>query len=150
MRVMFSRKMQRFLAAHQGMSGCWEFDTWRDKDGYCRTKVNGKQVRAHRVAFVMTNGPVADGVNVLHSCDNPPCCRPDHLFAGSQKDNAADCMAKGRFVRGEKNGVAKLTEDQVRAIRADKRRQFDIAADYGIDQTTVSTIKTRRHWGHVR
>lgn len=84
--------------------GCWEWTG--NRSGGTRTApygrfqrtVNGKLqiVRAHRYAYEITYGPIPDGLRVLHRCDNPPCCRPDHLFLGTDLDNALDKKAKGR------------------------------------------------------
>jgi hypothetical protein len=112
---------------------------------------------------MLTNGPIPDGLFVCHSCDNRPCCNPAHLWLGTTDDNMADMVAKGRSAsgdrswshqhpetqRGEQNGHSILTEDQVRAIRADTRSQAAIGADYGIAQAHVSRIKLRQNWKHV-
>lgn len=116
----------------------------------------GKGVYAHRAAWEIANGPIPDApaILVLHKCDNPSCINPDHLFLGDYVDNALDMVAKGRATRapqeGEKNNHAKLTEDQVRAIRSDMRKLSEIATDFGIGQSTASQIRTRKLWPHVR
>ena len=87
-------------------SGCREFTGRTDRDGYGRLKHHGKPDAAHRVAWELTNGPIPDGLGVLHHCDNPPCCQTDptegypdgHLFLGTTADNMADKAAKGRTV----------------------------------------------------
>ena len=78
---------------------CLEFDGYRDKKGYGRLGAGDgtkRVVLAHRLAYELAHGTVPDGLCVLHSCDNPPCCRPDHLFLGTRVDNNADMRAKGR------------------------------------------------------
>jgi hypothetical protein len=82
-------------------AGCWEWQGGRKGRGEYGTVeiyLNGKRVRvfAHRVAWGLTHGPIAEGLCVLHHCDNPPCVRPDHLFLGTPQDNADDMVAKGR------------------------------------------------------
>jgi hypothetical protein len=89
-------------------------------------------------------------MHVLHRCDNPPCINPDHLFLGTHRDNMKDRDKKKRAVKGERHASAKLTAQQVRAIRLDQREQEVIAAEYGISQTSVSAVKRRRLWRHVR
>ena len=76
--------------------GCLEFSGQRDKDGYGRIQIEDYPHGTHRVAFELAYGPVPEGLKVLHHCDNPPCCNPEHLFAGTTKNNTDDMRAKGR------------------------------------------------------
>jgi hypothetical protein len=148
-RIYHANQMRAFLAAHAGIEGCWIWPHWKDRDGYGRTTFHQKTAIAHRIAYVLTYGPIPLGVYVLHRCDTPPCCNPHHLFLGTQRENCADAKSKDRHTRGERNGSSKLTPTQVIAIRADRRRQIDIAATYNIRQTTVSEIKLRHRWSHL-
>lgn len=75
---------------------CIEWQGGRDRDGYGTTLYQGKKQRAHRVAWQRIHGPIPDGLNVLHKCDNPPCVNVGHLFLGTQRRNVEDMMAKGR------------------------------------------------------
>lgn len=86
----------RFWAKVRKSDGCWPWIKSRQPYGYGRFNYQGKQVQAHRVAWILTNGPIPDDLCVLHSCDNPPCCNPDHLFLGTKGDNNRDCIRKGR------------------------------------------------------
>ena len=72
--------------------------------------------RVHRVAWALFRGPIPKGMCVLHYCDNRPCCNPDHLYLGTNANNTADMLARGRESRGERSGQAKLTETQARDI----------------------------------
>lgn len=81
---------------HADLSPCVEWEGARHPQGYGRTWVDGKSRRAHRVAWEETNGPIPEGMWVLHKCDNPPCVNIDHLFLGTAKDNAQDTVQKGR------------------------------------------------------
>lgn len=112
-------------------------------------------------------GPIPDGMLVCHRCDNPPCVRPDHLFLADHAGNIADSTAKGRRAAGERNGMrthplikrgelnghATLTADQVREIRvryaAGGVRQVDLATAFGVPQTQISRIVRGTAWGHV-
>jgi hypothetical protein len=141
--------MADFFTQNIGNPGCWEYPSGRDRDGYARYKQAAMPQRAHGAAYVTAHGPLPMGHYACHSCDNPPCCNPDHLFAGTPKMNYADARAKGRHTRGERQGLHKLTEDQIRAIRADARTQVAIAAEYGVWQPTVSAIKRGKTWGHL-
>jgi hypothetical protein len=87
-------------------SGCWEWRLRKDAGGYGRLKIqmgsrsSFRMEAAHRYAYSIFVGPIPDGMNVLHRCDNPPCCNPDHLFVGTQQDNMRDMHAKGRGPKG--------------------------------------------------
>jgi hypothetical protein len=132
------------------INGCWNCRGYKDKDGYSQTTLNGKRMGSHRAAYIIAYGPFPKDLYVLHKCDNPACVNPDHLFLGTAKDNYDDAASKGRAVKGSKNGQSKLTNQQVLEIRKDTRRQIDIAAQYGILQTTVSAIKTGQNWRHLQ
>ncbi|KKM02552.1 hypothetical protein LCGC14_1783330 [marine sediment metagenome] len=78
------------------MNECWVWTGTRQSQGYGILYVEGEPVLAHRFAWAFENGPVPEGIQVLHHCDNPPCTRPSHLFLGTQKDNMQDMANKGR------------------------------------------------------
>lgn len=128
-------------------SGCWEFanNSFR---GYGAFWLDGKNVFAHRVAYALFVGPVGDSC-VLHSCDNPRCVRPAHLFLGDRALNNLDAVLKQRHAFGERNGHTKLSAKKVAAIRADDSAQASIARKHGINPCHVSRIKSgkRRHLG---
>jgi len=133
------------------ISGCWIWQRCRGRDGYGTIKFAKKMCRAHRLSWQHHYGPIPKNKFVLHTCDNPPCINPSHLFLGTNMDNARDKIVKGRGadLKGEMNGFAKLTATDVLAIRRDMRLQREIAADYGIGQPNVSGIKNRKSWAHV-
>lgn len=135
---------------------CWEWQAGRhDKMGYGAFLIGRRSCLSHRVAYQLTNGDIPKGLYVLHSCDNPPCCNPAHLFLGTYQDNNRDKARKGRANPpfGEREPNHKLTEADVRQIRqryaAGNVRQRDIAADYGISQRLVSLIVRREAWRHI-
>jgi hypothetical protein len=135
-------------------SGCIEWTGSSDTKGYGQLRVDRKLIKAHRYAVERINGPIPSGMVVMHACDNPKCVNIDHLRVGSQKQNVHDMDLKGRRInkhpKGETHKNAKLTDDDVRAIRRDTRRQIDIAATYGVAQTVVSKIKLHQAWRHVK
>lgn len=100
-------------------NGCMEWSACRDGCGYGMFLLNGKYRRAHRVAWEMRHGPIPDGLNCLHKCDNPPCVNPDHLWLGTQKDNVCDMMKKGRDRKafGDRNASRLYPERRPRGDR---------------------------------
>jgi hypothetical protein len=132
-------------------TGCWLWLGATSRGGYGAAKRNQKQWAAHRLMWTLQRGPIPEGLNVLHRCDTPLCVNPDHLFLGTNADNTADMRQKGRgrSAPGEAQGGAKLTADQVRAIRADPRPGVAVARGYGITPSSVTLIKQRKNWRHV-
>jgi len=137
-------------------NSCWEWKGRVGKNGYGTfTLARGFPRGAHCVAYELAYGEnVPEGIEVCHTCDNPICVRPEHLFLGTHADNAADMVAKGRGVSprlsGESNPSAKLTEKQVQNIRASyifgQVTQRDIAEQFGISQQQVSNIVNGKKW----
>ncbi len=80
-------------------SGCWEWQGFRHKPPrhYGDTSYRGKKMASHRMAYIVSKGPIPKGMLVMHTCDNPPCCNPDHLKLGTHLENMADCRAKNRY-----------------------------------------------------
>ena len=128
-------------------SGCWNWDRSLDPYGYGQANFCGKETRAHRVSFALHHfHDIPAGLCVMHSCDNRRCVNPAHLALGTNADNTADRVAKGRTVKS----AAKITPEMVLAIRADSRTNVAIAADYGINDRSVSNIKLGKCWAEVR
>ena len=102
-------------------TGCWLFVGFLNGDGYGRLWADGRSRTAHRVAYEAYVGPIAPGLGVLHRCDTPACCNPDHLFAGTQATNRLDCIAKCRDARGDRNGARRRPERLARGERHGSR-----------------------------
>lgn len=141
----------RFWARVRKGDGCWEWTGARTRHGYGWVTIGGKPGRAHRWAYIFAVGPIPDGMHILHSCDNPPCCRPDHLHVGTHAENMIEMSQRGRAGRpiGEMSGKAKLTWPEVedirwRAARGEHRKA--IAARYGIGTSTVDGIVSGARW----
>lgn len=138
----------------RGDDECWPWLAMRDRDGYGKFGLSaGRMVPAHRVALALNVGVIAADEQACHRCDNPPCCNPRHLFAGSIADNAADRNAKGRQPRGARHGMHKLSDAdviEVRSLLAAGLSQTAIAARFGVKQPTISDIKTGRKWSTER
>ena len=110
---------------------------------------------AHRLAYIVTHGSIPEGLDVLHTCDNPPCFNPRHLFAGTNQDNRDDQRAKGRTAIGIKNPMAKLTENQVREIRNLYQKgvrgfgQQALGQRFGVHRIAIRKIVRREMWKHL-
>lgn len=141
-------------------TGCWEWQKSLNTNGYGQFRFRGRPQQAHRVSWILHNGEIPEGegqyktLYVLHKCDNPICINPEHLFLGSQSDNANDAISKDRWhqlpgLTGEAHGRALITEDDVRAIRASDMPARKIAVQYGISHGAVQHIRKRRSWKHV-
>lgn len=152
-------------------TSCWEWQGGRLRGGYGSVcLVFGSTTQAHRLAWMLQKGDIPKGMFICHKCDNPPCVRIDHLFLGTRTDNMRDCANKKRFMvqkhpdmnpfnnpdfdrRGEGNGRAKVTEDQVREIRtlrANGVPQKVVAEHYMINVSSVAAIHLRTSWNHIQ
>jgi hypothetical protein len=121
------------------------------KRGYGIIRRKGKIFGAHQIAYILAWGSVPKGEQVLHTCHNPDCVNPEHLFAGTDKDRVRLAAKAGRMHRpvGEINPAAKLTKDEVLQIRNSTDPLTKIAADFGIHMETARDIKNGRTWRHV-
>lgn len=104
----------------QGPGECWPWLASRFKDGYGQFRL-GSHSRAHRISWTLTFGDIPPGLCVLHRCDNPACCNPAHLFLGTNLDNVADMIAKGRNATGDRNGSRLHPERLLRGDRHPNR-----------------------------
>lgn len=141
------------LRVTPGPSGCLDYPLHRGHR-YGTIGMSGRHYQAHVAAWIITNGPVPDGLKVCHTCDRPSCVNVAHLFLGTQAENMQDCIAKGRnaVLPGEDNPYAKLTEDDVRSIRAKRAlgiRLVDVASEFNISIASVSRITRRTSWSHI-
>jgi HNH endonuclease len=123
-----------------------------NQDGYGFFAPHHKNVSAHRYSFELYKGPIPKGMKVLHQCDVPACVNPDHLFLGTDLDNARDKTRKGRgnFVQGERQGSSKLTEAAVIDIKTKRLSQSEFAKLYGVQIGTIWKVLNGYSWTHVR
>lgn len=144
--------LPRFWGSISKSDGCWIWNGHRDGAGYGVFRANRMAYRASRFMHALTKGDVPADKVVCHTCDNPPCVNPDHLWLGTVADNSRDMVEKGRSSRriGTANPRCRLTKDQVLAIRADKRRRPAIARQYGVSVTTVHDIWRGRTWSSLK
>lgn len=131
----------------QGPGGkCWEWQACRLPSGYGRFAIGPSTYYSHRVAYELSHGPLGPGQSVMHSCDNPPCCRGEHLSAGTAKDNMQDAARKGRMARltGDANGRRRKAAPVHTAVReaAAKSRltQRELAIQFGLSQPQIARI----------
>ena len=133
-----------------GPAGCWVFTGAVSKNGYGVIQFDGRLYSAHRLAYLLTHGEVADGLVVMHSCDNKRCCNPDHLSVGTHSENVKDAYRRGLATPNK--AAARLARGDVVEIKKRLRAgesQSVIAADYGVKQCTISNINTGKRWGEV-
>lgn len=131
-----------------GHESCW---VWQGAvtRRYGAAAFQGKSVRAHRLAWLFTNGPIPPGNFVCHSCDVPLCCNPRHLWVGTPQDNSFDCVSKGRQRKREDHPSCKLTEGQVQQIRDLMKTPLHraiIAAHFGVSEPLLRKIVQGAVW----
>jgi hypothetical protein len=136
--------------------GCHVWTHGKNRLGYGVVKLPGKKKPglAHRVALELKLGrEIGNGLCALHSCDNPPCCNPNHLREGTHVDNVNEKVGKGRqsILQGEAHGSSKLTDSQVRDIirNANTYTQQRISELYNISRPTISDILRGKSWKHI-
>ena len=122
-----------------------------DPETGCWNHPNVFARRWPRRLWVALNGPLTSDLQVCHTCDNPGCCNPDHLWIGTITENTADRDQKGRQAKGSGCGQAKLTEEKVLEIRRlyGPMNQYELAAEFGVTQANIGYILQRRTWNHI-
>lgn len=134
---------------------CWPWTAGVNihRGGYGRFWLKRIPYRTNRMAYWLHYGIDPAEQDACHSCDNPPCCNPVHLFRGTRADNLDDMTRKGRRIRGEQHGIAKLTEDQVREIRRSyvprKIGSNQLAKRFGVCPMTILNVVKGKIWTHV-
>lgn len=119
------------------------------RGGYAQLNVGGKTVRVCRLILERKFGQLPSGIVARHTCDIKCCIAEDHLIKGTDQDNKDDMVQRGRSARGEKQGHAKLSAEQVFAIRASIGSQAEIGRQFGVGRTAVGKIKRRELWVHL-
>ncbi len=121
----------------------WLFIGYRENNRYCRVSIEGEMILVHRLSMFLATGKWAKE-NVNHICEHKNCCNPEHLYEGNQSDNMFDTeYGKGR------GGGAKLTEDQVREIKASDKRSADLAREYKVAPGQIYNIRSGLCWAHI-
>jgi len=126
---------------YYGIDGCWHWIGNFGKKDYGQITKGNTTLRAHRVSYEFYKGPITDGLHVLHTCDNPSCVNPDHLFLGTNRDNVNDRIAKGR--QGHK-----LKPNDVIQIRQilPTHRDIDIGKMFGVSRKLINNIRNKKIW----
>lgn len=138
------------------LNGCWIWIGGRNEQGYgIFYPEHSHPVRAHRVSFFIKNLELNDDLQVCHTCDNPPCVNPDHLFQGTAKENAADRDRKGRRIppRGNQCWQAKLTPESIIQIREQyekkKTTHRALAKQFGVTKYSITRLLSGDSWKHI-
>jgi hypothetical protein len=137
--------------SNDALGPCWNWPWAKTEAGYGVFNRRGKVLYAHRAQAERTTGQKLGPKDVVrHACDNPACMRPNHLVVGTQAQNAKDMAERNRGTSGVRNRHAKLTEAQVVEIRNRQGRVCEIAREFGVSHSIVSTIRSGKNWRHVR
>lgn len=148
--IIFNIVSERFWSMVDQSGDCWLWSGSLHDWGYGQVRLIKGNVYAHRLAYMLTKGDIPSGMYVCHSCDNPQCVNPAHLWLGTPKENQADMRRKGR-AKGPPSGV--LNEDTVREIRrrykAGGVSTVKLADEYGVGITTIGHVIHRRTWKDV-
>lgn len=140
---------------------CWEWQGSRTAAGYGQLRAGGTNRYAHRFAWSRATGKtIPPGAVIMHTCDNPPCCNPEHLRLGDKWLNSLDKVAKGRQQRGTQVWASKLDEAKVRWIRANyvswwhgrsrRSNAADLAVELGVSDSTVRGVVRGATWAWVK
>jgi len=131
-------------------NGCW---LWQGKPASCghgQISYKGRTWGTHRIIYAYYHGKIEDGLNVLHSCDVPNCCNPEHLEAGTQKRNVADCISRGRTgERGRKTGLTMVDAAEIRLRYFDGEKVSQLVEDFKISRTNVYKIIRNEIWNDL-
>lgn len=148
------RQLERFYERLKQEGECLVWPGGKD-NGYgvtgigVRSEGTSRGVFTHRLAWALEHGPIPPGMCICHHCDNPPCCRPEHLFLGTRADNNRDMFAKGRNVKGEGAWKSRLSEQDFQAIRASDESIGVLAKIYDVIPATIGHVLRHRSWKHA-
>ncbi len=150
--------VERFWSNVRKTPTCHIWTGLRTNYGYGRIRIEGKNIKAHRLAWTLFRGPIPEGLWVCHTCDNPPCVNIEHLFLGTAKENSRDSSRKHRLHFGESNGFHKLSESQVSEIlrryqkgipgpgRNQPNSASGLAREFHVGVSTIHNIVNHKSW----
>jgi hypothetical protein len=141
------------LVQQRGDDDCWLWLGSIKNKGYGQFWYSHKQRLSHKIAYILAKGPIPENLHILHSCDNPPCCNPNHLFVGTNLENVRQKQERNRVIKGSAVAVSRITEDDALAIRiryaSGGVTQAELGREYGIDDSVVSDIVRGTAWAHI-
>lgn len=143
---------ERFFSKVERSDGCWLWKAGLSKTGYGAFGYNNKVIKAHRFSYCLHNNCSLEsitGLVIRHSCHTPACINPSHLSIGTQAENINDTLSAGRIPRGNIHWNNKISDDDIKKIRASDDSQQVIAARFGICQSYVSRIKSRKERANI-
>ena len=142
---------ERFALYVDKTGNCWLWTGACERTGYGAFRFEGRQLKAHRYAWELENGPIPKGMIVCHHCDVRACVRPSHLFLGTTLDNIRDKQAKGRQPYGVDIRSSKLTPPQVLEIRLlfPSTTLSELSRQYGVSVPSIKAAVTGKTWKHV-
>lgn len=133
---------------------CWPWiaATRKKGEGYGAFWYKGRHHPSSRIAYFLSTGVFETDLHICHSCDNPSCCNPSHLFAGTNLDNNNDKVSKKRHAFGERNGISKINDSAVVEIREARKSKTlkEVGEIFGLKLSTISRICRRESWSHVK
>lgn len=145
----------RFWEKVDKTARCWIWTSTKNKNGYGVFSRGGRAGRMHlapRVAWEFVNGPIPEGLEIRHKCDNPPCVRIDHLELGTHRENISDAVSRDRQAKGTSFPQASLTEETVKEIRYmyfHGALQRILSLEYGVSRGSISRVVRYQGWKHV-
>lgn len=140
----------RFFSKVNKTESCWLWTGSKNTHGYGQFRLQNKVNRAHRISWLLAGHTIPEDHLIRHKCRNRHCVNPEHLETGTYVDNELDKLRDGTDNRGEKSSRHKLTEDQVRGIRARHTESKTILGqEFGVDRTTIYDIILRKRWKHL-
>lgn len=140
--------LARFWSKVDKSGECWLWTSYSHVRGYGHFYMDGVTLRANRISYAIANKDPGE-LNVNHTCDNPCCVNPDHLWVGTQQEGMDDKVAKDRQDKGESHGNHILTEEQAKKILESDEPYHILAERYGVNRVTVSDLKRNKTWTHL-
>lgn len=144
----------KFMKLVNTVNSCWIWTGRKDRDGYGTFNHNGHRIQAHRISYAIYNGKTPSNLYVCHTCDNPTCVNPQHLFLATQQDNMDDMKHKNRSNIGSKSPTAKLIENDIYDIIIDIYNNKyltvnDVSTKYNVEYQTIMLLLDGKTWTHV-